>query len=196
MWDVADRPISSEAPTGGVRARTHRAILDAAIPLLSRNPGASLADVATAAGVGRTTIHRYFPERADLLEAISRDIVAQIEAATTRARIDDGLAIDAIDRLCQEYFELADGLLLVFDDPQMRDWAGWEDESEDDVALVQLVSRGQAEGSIDREQDPLWVQQCLWSLLYAAWSHTRDNGASKHAALALCLRTLRKAIAP
>ncbi|MDQ3577436.1 MAG: TetR/AcrR family transcriptional regulator, partial [Actinomycetota bacterium] len=47
--------------TRGARARTRRAILDAAISVLSRNPAASLAEVAEAAQVGRTTVHRYFP---------------------------------------------------------------------------------------------------------------------------------------
>ncbi|MEU1179064.1 helix-turn-helix domain-containing protein [Streptomyces sp. NPDC005820] len=52
---------------------TRRAILDAAITLLATDPTASLSEVAAAAGVGRTTVHRYFPERSDLLAAIGVD---------------------------------------------------------------------------------------------------------------------------
>ena len=52
------------------KVRTRRAILDAAVGALARDASASLAEVASAAGVGRTTVHRYFPERADLLRAL------------------------------------------------------------------------------------------------------------------------------
>jgi AcrR family transcriptional regulator len=188
-------PAAPAAGTG-VRARTRRAILDAAVSLLSKNPAASLGDVAVAAGVGRTTVHRYFPERSDLLAAICVDLLAKIAAATERARIDEGSALEAMERLCQEYFELGDGLLLAFEDPQSMKGGDWETETESDRALLRLVERGQAEGVIDPELPPTWVQQMLWALLYVAWQHSRDEGASKHATLSLCLRTLRKSIVP
>ncbi|MBQ1052796.1 TetR family transcriptional regulator, partial [Micromonospora sp. C51] len=54
----------------GSRARTRQAILQAAIEVLSRNPAASLGEIATAAQVGRTTLHRYFAERSDLLAGV------------------------------------------------------------------------------------------------------------------------------
>ncbi|WP_084961944.1 TetR/AcrR family transcriptional regulator [Thermoactinospora rubra] len=176
------------------RARTRRAILDAAVTVLSKDQGASLSDVAAVAGVGRTTVHRYFPERSDLLEAIGADLLEKVAAATARAKLAEGPALEAIDRLCQEYFELGDGLMLMFELPEMMNWAGWEEETEADRALTRLVERGHAEGDIDPELDAPWVQQVLWSLLYAAWSHIRD-GAPKHATMARCLRTLRKALA-
>jgi AcrR family transcriptional regulator len=69
------------AAESGTRARTRRAILDAAVVLLAGDPTASLGDVAAAAGVGRTTVHRYFPERSDLLAAISTDVLDKVEAA-------------------------------------------------------------------------------------------------------------------
>ncbi|WP_159149695.1 TetR family transcriptional regulator, partial [Dietzia lutea] len=47
----------------GARARTRSAILDAAVEVLAEDRQASMADIATAAQVGRTTVHRYFPER-------------------------------------------------------------------------------------------------------------------------------------
>ena len=51
-------------------ARKNRArIVRAAAQLLERSPGTSLTDVATAAGVSRSTLHRHFPTRADLIEA-------------------------------------------------------------------------------------------------------------------------------
>ena len=74
--------------------------------------------------------------------------------------------------------------------------AEWEEESESDRALLRLVERGHAEGSIDPSLGPHWVQAVLWSLLYAAWMHARENDVPEYDALALCVRTLRKVVSP
>ncbi|PNG17097.1 TetR/AcrR family transcriptional regulator [Streptomyces cahuitamycinicus] len=188
-----ERAVAAES---GTRARTRRAIVDAAVTLLAGDPTASLGDVATAAGVGRTTVHRYFPERSDLLAAISSDVLDKVEAATERARLDDGPAAEALERLCQEYFELGDGLTLMFDTPQLANWSDWDEETPADRHFLHTVRRGHAEGSIDAELHEEWVRNLVWALLYTAWEHTRTTGTPKHAALTLCLHTLRKAIAP
>lgn len=179
------------------RARTRRAILDAAVTRLSADHAASLADVAEAAGVGRTTVHRYFPERSDLLAAIGTDVGERLEAATARARLDEGPAPEALDRLCLEYFELGDRLMLLYDVPQFWAWSGLEEgeETPSDRALIALVRRGQRDGTLDPDVDSTWLQSVLWALLYAAWEQTRDYDTPKHTALSLCLRTLRKATA-
>ncbi|GAA5121045.1 TetR family transcriptional regulator [Pseudonocardia adelaidensis] len=184
------------APESGTRARTRRAILDAGVRVLSQQSGASLAEVAAAAGVGRTTMHRYFPERADLLTGITNDLLEQIAAATQRARPEQGPAVAALERLCQAYFALGDGLLLTLNEPHLFTDPAWNEEGEPERALLQLVERGHAEGTIDPGLSPAWVQDVLWSLLYAAWMHARDSDVPEHDALALCLRTLRKAVAP
>ncbi|MFD3700439.1 TetR/AcrR family transcriptional regulator [Streptomyces sp. NPDC058646] len=183
---------STESAT---RMRTRRSILDAAVSVLSGNHGASLADVAEAAGVGRTTVHRYFPERSDLVAALGADVRERLEEATVRARVDDGPAPKALERLCLEYFELGDRLMLLFDVPQFMTWAGFEEETDADRTLIRLIERGQAEGTVDTEADADWLQNVLWSLLYAAWMQARDYGTPRHTAISLCLHTLRKATA-
>jgi AcrR family transcriptional regulator len=190
---VVDEP--GAAPESGTRARTRRAILDAAVRVLSQQSSASLAEVAAAAGVGRTTMHRYFPERADLLTGITNDLLEKIAAAAGRARPDAGPAMAAMERLCQAFFALGDGLMLTVNEPHLFTDPAWTDESETDRTLMRLVERGQAEGTIDPDLSPEWVQAVLWSLLYAAWMHARESDVPEHDALALCLRTLRKAVA-
>ncbi|WP_043622442.1 TetR/AcrR family transcriptional regulator [Nonomuraea candida] len=186
--------MDTAAPTGA-RARTRRAILDAALSVLAAKPAASLSDIAAAAGVGRTTIHRYFPERSDLLAAIGSYLLERIDLATARARPDDGTGAEALERVCQEYFELGDVLLFAFENNQATEWVDWESESESDRILGRLIQRGHADGTIDPRLPPAWVAELMWSMLYAAWQHTRQNQVPKHTSLSLCLHTLRKAIA-
>jgi AcrR family transcriptional regulator len=180
----------------GVRARTRRAIIDAAIEVLTRTPNASMGDIATAANVGRTTVHRYFPERSDLIDAISADALERVGQATARARLDDGPASAALARLCHEYFDLGDVMMLLFTMPDLVTRAEWQEETEDDRVLLHVIARGQREGTIDPALPAEWVQQVLWSLQYTAWEMVRSYDKPKHEALTLCLRTLAKTIAP
>ncbi|SDH83791.1 TetR/AcrR family transcriptional regulator [Nonomuraea jiangxiensis] len=162
--------------------------------VLSKNSGASLTEIAAAAGVGRTTIHRYFPERSDLLTGIGNHLLEQIELATERARLDEGTAAEALERVCQEYFELGDALRFAYDNPQISSWVDWETETAADRALTRLVERGHADGTLDPEQPVAWVAEVLWAMLYAAWQHVHANAASKHTSLNLCLHSLRRAV--
>ncbi|MEU6646578.1 TetR/AcrR family transcriptional regulator [Saccharomonospora sp. NPDC046836] len=177
------------------RARTRRAILDAAVTVLSNDAAASLHDIAAAAGVGRTTVHRYFPERSDLVRALGHEALEKIGAATVRARLDEGPALQALQRLCQELFELGDLLMLIFSDPQLMTGEEWEVTSDADRALTRLIERGREGGEIDAAMDPDWVQHLLWALLYAAWMHGKAECVGKYDSLNLCLRSLRKALA-
>ncbi len=104
----------SQMNESATRTRTRRAILDAAVAVLARNPGASLGEVAAAADVGRTTLHRYFAERADLLAGLVGYANELVGEATARAELSHGSAPDALARLCREYFELGDALTLMF----------------------------------------------------------------------------------
>ena len=187
----------ASAPTeSGAKARTRRAILEAAVEVLTADPAASLADIAAAAGVGRTTVHRYFPERADLVTALSCTAMEQITEATDRARPADGTGIEALERVCQEYFDLGRMLTLVFNDPQQYGSPEWETCSPADKALLDAVERGHEDGSIDSRLTPLWVQNLLWSLLYSAWQYVQDAQVSRHHALDMCLYSVRKALRP
>lgn len=178
-------------PTGS-RARTRQAILDAAIEVLARNPAAALGDVAVAADVGRTTLHRYFPERVDLLTALREEAAARLDLARTRARIGDDDGAAAVRRLCQEYFDLGDVLSLLF-----REQVAVEDAPGGcDGEFEAMVRRGHADGSIDPELPASWIQSLIWSQLYAGWSYLAEHRVSRHDTLRLVLRCVSGAVRP
>ena len=171
-------------------ARTRIAILNAAAPLLARNPAATMADIAERAETVRSTVHRYFPERADLITALRAYADEQMAEAGARARLEEGPAGMALLRLCAEYFESAD---LV--------WASYgnlartqeiESAGAVDVRLRCLIERGHTDGSIDPALPPAWIEQALWSLLYTAWLMAAAGQTSKHEALTLFLESFGK----
>ncbi|BBH70565.1 TetR family transcriptional regulator [Actinoplanes sp. OR16] len=176
----------------GPRARTRQAILDAAITVFARNPAAPLGDVATAAGVGRTTLHRYYADRAELIVALRSEALSRLEAARVRARISDDTAGDAVRRLGQEYFDLGDVLSLLFNEQVSLDSvpAGGGCDPE----FTALVARGHADGTIDPSLPADWVQSVLWAQLYAGWSYMAEQRVSRHEALRLVLHCLGGAL--
>lgn len=176
------------------RTRTRRAILDAAVAVFARDPSAALGEVAAAAGVGRTTLHRYFAERSDLLSALAVHTLEQVAAATERAAPSHGPAPEALARICREYFELGDVLTVLFNEPAGID-APPQEAWEHDRCLTELIARGQAEGSVDPALTATWLQSMLWALLYTAWSLMREESMPRHEALDQCLRSLHKAVA-
>ncbi|MDG4795861.1 TetR/AcrR family transcriptional regulator [Micromonospora sp. WMMD1082] len=179
----------------GSRVRTRQAILQAAIEVLSRNPAASLSEIAAAAHVGRTTLHRYFAERSDLLAGVVAEGVARLNRATARARLDEGSGAEALHRLCAEYFDLGDLLSLIFAEPQLVNDPAWATEvCDDDFHTV--VTRGHADGSIDPALPATWLQSVLWSQLYAGWSYLAEHDVSRHEVLGLVTRTIAGAVAP
>ncbi len=177
----------------GSRARTRQAILDAAVEVLSRNPGAPLGEVAAAADVGRTTLHRYFPERSDLIAGLKEEVSRRFREVRERARSDDGTGAGEIRRLCQEYFELGDVLSLIF--REQIDLEG-DDEPDWDDGFEAVVDRGHRDGSIDPELPAVWVQNLMWSQLYAGWNYVAEVGVTRHEAMRLVLRSMEGAITP
>lgn len=80
----ASTGVSARTSTGtsARRADARRniaAILDAALDCLSRDPRASIAGIAAAAGVGRITLYGHFPSRPELVDATFRYAVEAVD---------------------------------------------------------------------------------------------------------------------
>jgi AcrR family transcriptional regulator len=159
-------------PTEPVR----EVVLRAAAALLATDSGASLAEIAAAAGVGRTTVHRTFPTRGDLLTALALEAVDRLTGALTAARLDDGPATDVLARVVEEVLPLADELAFldsgpeVWDLPQMRD-AWWSVTA----SLDSLVQRGQLEGDIRGDIPAEVVVEAFTGILLGVWNGVRDG---------------------
>ncbi len=177
------------------RARTRHAILRAAITVFGQNPSAPLGEVADAAGVARSTLHRYFPERSDLIEALRRYADDEIQQAEQRALLDQGPALDALIRLCHEYFDSWNTLTWRYTDSLGNECEPADTDAWDDQQTAVVIARGHADGTIDPGVPALWLQHALWALIYAGWEFVR-RGASRHEALTLTLDSVRRLAAP
>lgn len=160
--------MSSPLPIeGGPRSRTRKAILDAAVAVLADNPAASLGDIAATAQVGRSTLHRYFAERTDLLRGLALHVHALSNAAIEHAEPDCGPPVDALRRVVECQLDLGPIVPFVYNEPTINsdhDLAAELDTG--DEVIVEVLNRVATRGSAG---PPEWPRLVFWALLNAGY---------------------------
>ena len=179
-------------PRAGVRERTRRAILGAAASVLARDRAATLADVAAAAGVGRSTLHRYFADREELVSAAIEDSRRALGESVEDAALDQGSPLEAMRRLVAAMVEVGDRLLFLFGDPRVLE--GHQGPAPSGRPVIDLIERGQAEGVLDPEVSPAWIEHVLWALVYTAAEEASRGRMPRHAIASTVIRTFENGI--
>ncbi|MEZ0156737.1 TetR/AcrR family transcriptional regulator [Streptomyces althioticus] len=166
--------MGSSSVESGARGRTRRAILSAAAEVLARDRAATLADIARAAEIGRSTLHRYFPDRDVLLRAAVADAHLVIRQAVQDAVVDEGTPSEAVRRLTTALVGTGDRLLFLYGDPRsLGEFDPGEDPDSVDRMVTGLIKRGQAEGVFDPTAAVDWLRDILWALVYAGCESAR-----------------------
>ncbi|MDV3124042.1 TetR family transcriptional regulator [Mycobacterium sp. 21AC1] len=162
----------------GARERTRKAILDAAMTVLADHPTAALSDIAAAAGVGRSTVHRYYPERSDLLRALALHVHELSNAAIELADPADGPAEAALRRVVDSQLDLGPIVLFIYNEPTIladAELAAYLDTG--DEAIVEVLNRA----SVERpEYPPGWARRVFWALLLAGYEAAKQDGTARH----------------
>jgi AcrR family transcriptional regulator len=184
--DALDRPRS------GTRDRTRHAILAAAASVLARDRAATLADIAAAAQVGRSTLHRHFDDRDDLVNAAIEDSLATLGQSVADAALDQGPPLEAMRRLVAAMVDVGDRLLFLFGDPRVLE--GREGPAPSDRPVIELIERGQAEGVFDPEVSPGWIEHVLWALVYTAAEEVNAGRLPRHGVTPTVIRTFEHGV--
>ncbi|MFH9618230.1 TetR/AcrR family transcriptional regulator [Streptomyces pratensis] len=185
----------SAKQTSSVRNRTERAIVTAALRVWVRDRSATLPQVAVAAEVGRTTLHRYFPERDGLLRAATEHALEAIGNAITEADPDKGHPLDAMRRVVTALASASDAIMFVFGDQSLvRDASPEPGLPAPHDPVIDLIRRGQADGVFDDQLTAEWIQQVLWGVTYTAFEQVERGSIPKFDVVATVTRTLEKGI--
>ncbi|WP_328407359.1 TetR/AcrR family transcriptional regulator [Streptomyces violaceus] len=179
----------------GARGRTRRAILGAAASVLSRRRDATLADIAAAADVGRSTLQRYFPDREMLLSAVVEDSLHRLDESLKEARIGQGPPLQGLRRLVVAMLDVGDHVLFLYGDPRITQAVaarGGPDPAAGEIGL--LIGRGQAEGLLDTEVSVEWIEHVLWAHVCAGCMAVSGGTLPRHGASAWVIRTLENGI--
>ncbi len=184
----------------GTRGRTRRAILGAAAEVLARDRAATLADIAKAAEVGRSTLHRYFPDRDVLVKAAVADAYLVIQQSIQDASVDEGPPVEALRRLVAAMVDTGDRLLFLYGDSSVLEGFEAGDEEAgagpDSVAqmMTDLIKRGQAAGVFDPSVAVQWIQDTVWALVYTGCDSASRGVLPRHGVAAAVIRMLENGI--
>ena len=163
---------------GGVRGRTRKAILDAAMTVLADNPAAPLSDIATAAEVGRSTVHRYYPERIDLIRALAVHVHALSSAAIEQADPMCGPPVEALRRVVECQLDLGPIVLFAYNEPTIAlDAELMAHLDTGDEAIIEVLARVSTQSAT---APPGWARRVFWALLQAGYEAAKQGGTPRH----------------
>lgn len=186
------KTVTSES---GARSRTRRAILTAAASVLARNRAATLADIADAADVGRSTLHRYFADRDELVAVVVADSLAAIADAITWAAPGEGSPLDAMHRLVTAMVGAGDRLVFLYGDPRvLKDAEPPGTSTSTSQHVLALIRRGQQAGVFDPEVEAEWIQHVLWALIYTGCEAASQGMLPRHRVTSTVTHTLLNGI--
>ncbi len=176
--------------------RTRRGLLDAATLVLGKDAGASLGEVASVAGVGRSTLYRYFPTREDLIRALVEDALDCVALAITEAVPEQGSVIEALQRVADTVIPLGPSLRFLSAEPEIYSAADllrrWYDALE---PVTAAIHRGQRDGSIRADLPTSWIVDSFAGAILTAWGSVDEGRLAPNDAPELVLRTVLYGVA-
>jgi len=177
--------------------RSIAAILEAAVSALSRNPEASVSEIAKAAGVGRVTLYGHFPNRVDLVEAALASAIEKGHAALDSVDL-TGDPRQALARLIDSSWLLVNrsrSLLLaaqgVLPPGRIRILHAGPVER-----VEGLVKRGRDEGVFRSDLSTPWLVGVLHSVMHNAADEINAGRLDSEKASAFITATVLAAFTP
>lgn len=169
-------PTSPRAiPRHPLQERVAGAILEAAARVLvAHGEQANMTDVASAAGVARATVYRYFPNRRALIDELAELAVQSAGERLGSARINEIPVPEAITRAVRALVEVGD-LFIVLAREQLRPDA---EQFERSIGgpLRDLVERGQSAGAIRDDIPSAWLTDSLVGIVVSVLSSPPSRG--------------------
>jgi AcrR family transcriptional regulator len=150
--------------------RNRSSLLDAAAEALAADPGASLADVAEAAGIGRTTLHKHYATRDDLLRAVGRRALDLWQEAVDQVCADAAEQPDSgLRALAAALIPIGPQLIFLWRTPAFDHHLEIDKgvHTMDERSLA-LLARVQARGLLAAGVPTWWLLQSFYSLVYVA----------------------------
>jgi AcrR family transcriptional regulator len=170
-------------------------ILDAAVDALASDPEASMAEIARRARVVRATVYVHFPSRESLIEAVTRNAIAQASAAIEAAEPERGDAAGALRRvLAATWRTLGRYHALVAINTRLPH-ADLQSRHEPVLAALEpLIERGQREGAFRSDVPAAWHLATMLALVHAASAELSAGRMPEQQAEAALLATVLGAL--
>jgi AcrR family transcriptional regulator len=168
-------PTTGEASAQSKRRRRADAersvvsILDAAIEALASDPEASMAEIASRAGVVRATIYVHFPTREALIEAVTERAISDVTQVMATAEPERGDPAEALRRVVEVGWRALERFHALVAINTRRPPAELRRLHRPVLALLQpLIERGQHAGTFRSDMPASWHLSMMLALIHAA----------------------------
>ena len=169
---------------------TPDAIAEASFRVLSKNPGANVAEIAEQAGVTRATLHRYFPSRNKLVEALASRAIREMEEAVEEACRDATSAGEGLRLSMAALIPLGDRHGFLAHEQFDHDEAIEAEFSRTQAETAAWIEAAKREGVFASHVPTEWINRAYDYLLYSAWDSVRSEETTPSQAADLAWRTL------
>jgi AcrR family transcriptional regulator len=151
------------------------AIVEAAAAVLAeRGDTASMNDVASAAGVARATVYRYFPSREALLEALGSFAVEEAGKGLAAARLDEVAIEEAFTRAVRALVVVGDYFVVLARERARVDPSAFDQRV--GGVLLRLLERGRSLGEIRRDVPVTWLVETLIGVIVSVLGAASSAG--------------------
>lgn len=156
--------MSGKTAKTALRDHVANGIIDTAATVLATRRDASMGEIATAAGVGRATLYRYFPNRETLLRVLATAGIDELGHRIVEADLDNQPVPEALARLTRALVTTGRKYIALADLP--RDLIDAEEvDSRMMAPLRALLRRGVKEGVLRADLDQAMLLAAFLGLL-------------------------------
>lgn len=176
-----------------ISARENRknAILNSATEILSLKPTATLQEIADYAIIGIATLHRYFPTREVLLDALAINAVELVEAALNKVEYESKSMNEIL-------FQIFDLLIPLGNKVSFLSSAASVDENPEVVSgerklkdnIIFSIEKWKNEGLIKKNMSSKWMVDVMYQLLFVTWQAIQEGEIARKDAPGLLLETV------
>ncbi|MGW1866474.1 TetR/AcrR family transcriptional regulator [Streptomyces mauvecolor] len=165
-----ERPLRADAE------RTVRNILEVAERVLAEDPTASLGQIAAAAGVARTTVHRRFASREALVDAMAAHAFRQVEDAIDVARPETAPPMVALHQITANVIQVKSGWRYAVGQPRLTDPDAVAAHDRIFAKCHLLLERAQQAGLLRPDADLGWARRVYHALIEQAIIESAGGG--------------------
>lgn len=155
----ADRPLRADAE------RSVRAILEAAERVLAEDPAASVEQIAEAAGLARTTVHRRFASRQAIIDALAVSAKRELADSIQEAHLLHAPALVALHRTTEHVLRIKGKWRFTLGNPLADTSAAQEIWTEINDRALELLARSVEAGLVDPDTDLEWTRRVYYALM-------------------------------
>lgn len=156
------RPLRADAE------RSVRSILEAAERVLANDPTASVEQIAEAAGLTRTTVHRRFASRQAIIDALAVSAKTELAEAIREAHAERSPALVALHRVTEQVLRTKGNWTFTLGNPLADTSAANEIWAEINQGCLELLTRARQEGLLAEDTDLEWTRRVYYALMSQA----------------------------